>query len=63
MVVASTDSGRPAAIEACLAGDCPMFAERTLPKYTSLIFERGTPDFARADFMAVAPRMGAGTVV
>ena len=62
-VVASTEVGRPAKMEACRAGACPMPAASTFPICTASIFETGTLDFSSADLIAVAPSWGAGTVV
>lgn len=62
MVMASVDDDKPASIDACRAGDCPMPAEYTLPIYVAVINESGTEDFLMASRIAYAPSCGAETV-
>ena len=60
-VVQGTVSGMPAAMAACLAGACPIPAERTLPMKTSWMSGAESPAESMAAVMAAAPSCGAGT--
>ena len=62
MVVAQTFSGKPAAIEACLAGACPKFAESTLPITIVSILSLSIWAFLTACSIATAPKSVAETL-
>ena len=63
MVVAPAENGMPAATAACRAGAWPRLAGSTQPMITSDTSSAGTPAWASAAAMAVAPSAGVGTPV